>query len=80
LESFLFEIQANKIRQIASTVLHTPEHLKGSAALKAQEYLDFFLKTLTDYENPQTGDEDQELRVWANIREMHQKFLSSGGF
>ena len=83
------KLQINKIRQIASTLLETPESRKGPLALKSQEYLSRFLDVLMKLERVSPGGgasgnevdaEEEELRHWADLREYQLRFLQSGGF
>jgi hypothetical protein len=87
----LTRYQINKIRQIASTLLDSPQNRKGPLALKSESYLGQFLDVLLKLEraspNLQTGDsgeirdvEEEELRNWADLREYQLRFLNSGGF
>ncbi|KAI9745884.1 MAG: hypothetical protein M1818_000565 [Claussenomyces sp. TS43310] len=73
----------NKIRQIASTLLDTPRNRKGPLALRAEEYLGRFLDVLMKLEKigpgPTNvaegwGDDEDELRQWANLREFQSTF------
>lgn len=83
-------LQINKIRQIASTLISTPQSRKGPAAIKAEEYLSQFLEVLMKLERVSPGlrdnsvdgavDEEEELRNWADLREYQMKFAQAGGF
>jgi len=85
---FLFQI--NKIRQIASTLLETPENRKGPMAVRSQAYLKKFLDVLMKLERISPGPltdsrdpaelEEEELRNWADLRENQMQFLKAGGF
>ncbi|KAF2495729.1 hypothetical protein BU16DRAFT_582334 [Lophium mytilinum] len=76
-----------KIRQIASTLLDVPKDRKGSIALQHEEYLYKFLDVLSKLERvgPQSadpnqgGDDETELRHWADLREYQLKFQEQGG-
>ena len=76
-----------KIRSIASTLLDAPDQRKGQLATEAQEYLSAFLKTLMRLERTspansdpdRPGDEEAELRIWADLREVQLKFAQQGG-
>ena len=84
----------NKIRQVASTLLNDRPERKGPVAQKAEEYLGQFLDILMKLEK--TGrsstayhqaagdmtaeDEEEELRVWADLREYQLRFAAAGGF
>ncbi|RDW68119.1 hypothetical protein BP6252_09515 [Coleophoma cylindrospora] len=83
----------NKIRQIASTLIDTPQNRKGPLALKAEEYLGRFLDVLMKLERITPGasrsesgehggevDEEEELRDWADLRVYQTRFAESGGF
>jgi len=82
----------NKIRQIASTLIDTPQGRKGPLALKAEEYLGRFLDILMKLERvsptsvgqTESGDtiedEEEELRHWADLREYQTRFAQAGGF
>jgi hypothetical protein len=80
----------NKIRQIASTLLETPENRKGPMAMRGQEYLKKFLDVLMKLERISPGPltdsrdpaelEEEELRNWADLRENQMQFLKAGGF
>jgi hypothetical protein len=80
--------QINKIRQIASTLIDTPQNRKGPFALKAEEYLGKFLDVLMRLERvspavkAESGevDEEEELRNWADLREYQMQFMQAGGF
>lgn len=80
--------QINKIRQIASTLIDTPQNRKGPLALKAEEYLGKFLDVLMKLERvspaikAESGevDEEEELRNWADLREYQMQFMQAGGF
>lgn len=87
----LTRYQINKIRQIAATLLDSPQNQKGPLALKSESYLGQFLDVLLKLERAspslQTGDsgeirdvEEEELRNWANLREYQLRFLNAGGF
>jgi hypothetical protein len=86
----MFLIQINKIRQIASTLLETPENRKGPMAMRGQEYLKKFLDVLMKLERISPGPltdsrdpaelEEEELRNWADLRENQMQFLKAGGF
>jgi len=76
-------LQINKIRQVASTCIGIPESRKGAVALKAQHYLEIFVKVLMNLEmnGPREDDaEAEELRLWADLREQQMKFVQGGGF
>lgn len=81
------EKQTMKIRSIASTLLDKPDQRKGELATEAQEYLSAFLKTLMRLERvspansgpDRPGDEETELRSWADLREYQHKFAEQGG-
>jgi hypothetical protein len=83
-------LQINKIRQIASTLIDTPQSRKGPAAIKAEEYLREFLDVLMKLERTSPGfrdnsvdgvvNEDEELSHWADMREYQMKFAQAGGF
>lgn len=80
----------NKIRQIASTLLETPENRKGPMAMQGQAYLVKFLDVLMKLERISPGPltdnrdpaeaEEEELRNWADLRENQMQFLKAGGF
>ncbi|KAH9208577.1 hypothetical protein DL95DRAFT_395158 [Leptodontidium sp. 2 PMI_412] len=80
----------NKIRQIASTLIDTPENRKGPIAVKSEEYLGRFLDVLMKLERISPGcrsesgdgqvDEEEELRNWADLREYQLRFAQAGGF
>ncbi|KAK2626211.1 hypothetical protein QTJ16_004473 [Diplocarpon rosae] len=82
----------NKIRQIASTLIDTPNKHKGPLALKSEEYLSRFLDVLMKLERispacrSENGDglgfvdEEEELRNWADLREYQMRFVQAGGF
>lgn len=81
----------NKIRQVASTLLHDAPERKGPLALKAEEYLGKFVDILMKLEKSGTvasnelgtmtpQDEDEELRHWANLRDYQLQFAENGGF
>lgn len=80
----------NKIRQIASTLLETPENRKGPMAMRGQAYLKKFLDVLMKLERISPGPltdsrdpaevEEEELRNWADLRENQMQFLKAGGF
>ncbi|KAE9369063.1 hypothetical protein N431DRAFT_427315 [Stipitochalara longipes BDJ] len=80
----------NKIRQIASTLLETPENRKGPMAVRGQAYLKKFLDVLMKLERISPGPltdsrdpaelEEEELRNWADLRENQMQFLKAGGF
>jgi hypothetical protein len=80
----------NKIRQVASTLIDTPQNRKGPLALKSEEYLGRFLDVLMRLERISPGersnsadgfvDEEEELRSWADLREYQMRFVQSGGF
>jgi len=81
----------NKIRQIASTLIETPQNRKGPLEIKAEEYLGRFLDVLMKLEriSPAAGqsesadtaeDEEEELRNWADLREYQTRFAQAGGF
>jgi hypothetical protein len=86
----LTSFQINKIRQIASTLIDTPQNRKGPLALKSEEYLGRFLDVLMKLERISPGvrsestdgfvDEEEELRNWADLREYQMRFAQSGGF
>jgi hypothetical protein len=83
-----FTLQINKIRQIASTLVGTPENLKGSS--KREEYLQRFLQILMKLERTSPGPrgdhrtpaevEEEELQNWADLRENQRRFMEAGGF
>lgn len=83
-------IQINKIRQIASTLIDTPQNRKGQAAINNEEYLRRFLDILMKLERISPGlrdnsvdgavDEEEELRNWADLREYQMRFAQAGGF
>ncbi|KAF7876706.1 hypothetical protein EAF04_001790 [Stromatinia cepivora] len=81
----------NKIRQIASTLVDTPQNRKGPFALRTEEYLGKFLDILMKLERASPGaarsesadgmvDEEEELSNWADLREYQTRFAQSGGF
>ncbi|KAB8293301.1 hypothetical protein EYC80_007630 [Monilinia laxa] len=81
----------NKIRQIASTLVDTPQNRKGPLALSTEEYLGKFLHILMKLERSSPGgarsasadgviDEEEELSNWADLREYQTRFAQSGGF
>jgi hypothetical protein len=85
----------NKIRQVASTLVNDAPERKGPVAVKAQESLSKFVEILMRLERIPPGgaggeggvvslaageDEEQELRVWADLREHQVRFLQGGGF
>lgn len=78
----------NKIRQIASTLIDTPQNRKGPLALKSEDYLGRFLDVLMKLERVSPGvkaengepDEEEELRNWADLREYQMQFMQAGGF
>ncbi|KAK3367908.1 hypothetical protein B0H63DRAFT_489982 [Podospora didyma] len=82
----------NKIRQVASTLVHDAPERKGELAKKAEKALSTFLDVLMRLgglgpANPMTGDgamvfedEEQELRNWADLRTQQQIFFHMGGF
>ncbi|KAK4098463.1 hypothetical protein N658DRAFT_431987 [Parathielavia hyrcaniae] len=85
----------NKIRQVASTLVNDAPERKGPVAVKAQESLSRFVEILMRLERIPPGggggegeevslaageDEEQELRVWADLREHQVRFLQGGGF
>ncbi len=82
--------QVNKIRQIASTLVDTPQNRKGPLAVKAEDYLGKFLDMLMRLERISPGirdgsvdgpeDEEEALRKWADIREYQMRFMQAGGF
>jgi hypothetical protein len=90
LHSLIFSLQINKIRQIASTLLETPENRKGPMAMQGQAYLEKFLNVLMKLERISPGPltdnrdpaeaEEEELRNWADLRENQMQFLKAGGF
>ena len=78
----------NKIRQVASTLLHDAPERKGPLALKADEYLGKFVDILMKLEKSSTvasnepgtmtaQDEDEELRHWANLRDYQLQFAQN---
>ena len=79
--------QTMKIRSIASTLLDVPDQRKGQLAMETQEYLGEFLKILMRLERvspansdpDQPGNEEAELRAWADLREYQMKFAEQGG-
>lgn len=80
-------LQINKIRQIASTLIRSPQSRKGPSILKADEYLSKFLNVLMKLERTSPGlgdnsvdDEEEELRNWADLRDCQRKFAEAGGF
>ncbi|RFU27698.1 hypothetical protein B7463_g8641, partial [Scytalidium lignicola] len=83
----------NKIRQIASTLIDTPQNRKGPLAIKAEEYLGRFLEVLMKLERvgpggprasgvPSDPDEidEEELNSWADLRDQQNRFAQAGGF
>lgn len=83
----------NKIRQVASTLLQERPDRKGSLAQKAEAYLHHFLDILMKLEKTgrssttylsvgemTTQDEEEELRVWADLRDCQMRFAEAGGF
>jgi hypothetical protein len=79
----------NKIRQVASTLLHDAPERKGPVAMKAEEYLGKFLEILMKLEKsggstvPGTmtpQDEEEELQHWASLRDYQIQFAANGGF
>lgn len=90
LHPLIFSLQINKIRQIASTLLETPENRKGPMAMQGQAYLVKFLDVLMKLERISPGPltdnrdpaeaEEEELRNWADLRENQMQFLKAGGF
>jgi hypothetical protein len=83
--------QINKIRQIAATLIETPQSRKGPLAIKTEEYLGRFLDVLMKLERISPGilengsadgmvDEEEELRNWADLREYQMRFAQAGGF
>ncbi|KAL3423309.1 hypothetical protein PVAG01_05056 [Phlyctema vagabunda] len=81
----------NKIRQIASTLIDTPQNRKGPLAIKSEEYLGRFLEVLMKLERISPGanrsassdgveDEEEQLRNWADLRVYQTRFAESGGF
>lgn len=79
----------NKIRQIASTLINTPQNRKGAATIDNEEYLKRFLDVLMKLERVSPSgdgsvdgavDEEEELRNWADLREYQMKFAEAGGF
>jgi hypothetical protein len=83
-----FLLQINKIRQIASTLVGTPENFKGSS--KREEYLQRFLQVLMRLERTSLGPrgdhrtpaeiEEEELQNWADLRDNQRRFMEAGGF
>lgn len=82
----------NKVRQVASTLVHDAPGRKGPMATKAQEPLTRFLDILMRLEKTGPGntdrsdgtmtpqDEEMELRSWADLREHQMRFYQNGGF
>jgi hypothetical protein len=81
----------NKIRQVASTLLHDAPERKGPVAVKAEEMLSKFVEILIALEKSGTTsstahgtmtpqDEEEELKNWASLREYQVKFATNGGF
>ncbi|KAI0475277.1 hypothetical protein GGR56DRAFT_645374 [Xylariaceae sp. FL0804] len=83
----------NKIRQVASTLLHDAPERKGPLAVRADDYLGRFLDTLVklertagvDTDNPAAAadpqaQEEEELQHWASLRDYQLQFMSQGGY
>lgn len=76
----------SKVRQIASTLLDRPRTLKGTLAVRAEEYLRSFLDMLMKLERGDSSgegveaDEEAELRHWADLRQYQARFAETGGF
>lgn len=80
----------NKVRQVASTLLHDAPERKGPLAVKSEESLSRLIDVLIKLERvgPGSGgepsmtvqDEEEELRSWAHLRDYQQRFAAHGGY
>lgn len=80
----------NKIRQVASTLLNDAPERKGPLAVKSEEALGRLIDILIKLEQTGPGttgepemtthDEEEELHLWANLRDYQQQFAARGGF
>jgi hypothetical protein len=84
----------NKIRQVASTLLNDSPDRKGPFAVKSEEALSQLIDVLIKLEK--TGpagetkasdptqmtpqDEEEELRLWADLRDYQVRFAANGAF
>ncbi|KAH7122907.1 hypothetical protein EDB81DRAFT_872548 [Dactylonectria macrodidyma] len=86
----------NKIRQVASTLLNDAPERKGPLAMKSEGALSQLINILMKLERsgasgpsaPDSGDpnqmtqedEEEELALWADLREYQLQFAAHGGF
>ncbi|KAF7540641.1 hypothetical protein G7Z17_g12159 [Cylindrodendrum hubeiense] len=86
----------NKIRQVASTLLNDAPERKGPLAMKSEGALSQLINILMKLERsgasgpsaPESGDinqmtqedEEEELALWADLREYQLQFAAHGGF
>ncbi|MCJ1352551.1 MAG: hypothetical protein MMC33_002535 [Icmadophila ericetorum] len=85
----------NKIRQVASTLLDSPDNRKGrQLSDHAGDYLHKFVEVVMRLERVSpvskdpgstqgegvNADEEEELRAWADLREAQSRFVQAGGF
>ncbi|KAG6022085.1 hypothetical protein E4U41_002318 [Claviceps citrina] len=85
----------NKIRQVASTLLDHSQHRKVPVAIKTEQALSQLIDILMRLEKTGAAaagsraadpsqmtaeDEDEELRLWADLREYQLRFAASGQY
>ncbi|KAL2751864.1 hypothetical protein ACRALDRAFT_1066339 [Sodiomyces alcalophilus JCM 7366] len=80
----------NKIRQVASTLLNDAPERKGPLAIKSEGALGRLIDVLVKLEGTGHGnlgeqsmtqqDEEEELRLWASLRDYQQQFAAIGGY
>ncbi|KAH7349682.1 hypothetical protein B0T11DRAFT_232290 [Plectosphaerella cucumerina] len=80
----------NKVRQVASTLLHDAPERKGPLAIKSEEALSRLIDVLIKLERvgPGSGgepsmtaqDEEEELNSWSHLRDYQQRFAAHGGY
>ncbi|KAG9239907.1 hypothetical protein BJ878DRAFT_546840 [Calycina marina] len=71
----------NKIRQVASTLIESPNSRKGGVARHAEKYLSQFLKLIMQLEHLDASNpEDVDLVYWSDIRKYQMELVQSGGF
>lgn len=73
---------------VASTLMETNENRKGPLAIRAQESLEKLLAILMKFDrgdpglgaDPDSTADEEDLRIWADLKDVQLRFLHAGGF